>query len=282
MPKMIIKTYEPDNSLKKGYFSIFSEIYYEIKNNRWLIFQLFKRDFYALYKQSFMGVLWAFIVPLVSVGTFVILNQSGIFSTGDISIPYPIYATMGMAFWQLFSAGLIASSTSLVNAGSMVTKINFSKKSLVIASTGQSIISFLIQFGLVLILCAILNYAPSIDILLTPLFVIPIILITLGIGFMLSIINGVMRDIGNIISLALTFLMFLTPVLYTRPAEGFLRTITNYNPMYYLISIPREAVLTGTMIDLKGYLLAIIISLVIFVSCLIAFHLTETRIAERI
>jgi len=59
-----ITTYEPDNSLKKGYLSIFKEIFNEIKKNRWLTYQLFKRDFFAIYKQSFIGVFWAvFIVP---------------------------------------------------------------------------------------------------------------------------------------------------------------------------------------------------------------------------
>ncbi|GAI82232.1 unnamed protein product, partial [marine sediment metagenome] len=101
----IIKTYEPDNSLKKGYFSIFKEIFSEIRKNRWLTYQLFKRDFFAMYKQSFFGVFWALIIPLVSVGTFIILNQSGIFTFGDIEVPYPIYAVLGMAFWQLFSTG---------------------------------------------------------------------------------------------------------------------------------------------------------------------------------
>ncbi|MBU4305805.1 MAG: ABC transporter permease, partial [Candidatus Omnitrophica bacterium] len=61
-------TYEPDNSLKKGYGNIFGEIFNEIINNRWLIYQLFRRDFLALYKQSFIGILWAFIIPLISVG----------------------------------------------------------------------------------------------------------------------------------------------------------------------------------------------------------------------
>jgi len=135
----IITTYEPDNSLKKGYLSIFSEIFNEIKKNRWLTYQLFKRDFFAIYKQSFIGILWALIIPLVSVGTFIILYRSGIFTIGDINVPYPIYAILGMAFWQLFSTGLVAASNSLVKAGSMIVKINFSKKALVIASTGQSL-----------------------------------------------------------------------------------------------------------------------------------------------
>ena len=146
MTQMI--TYEPDNSLKKGYLSIFSEIRNEFKVSKWLTYQLFKRDFFAIYKQSFIGILWALIIPLVSVGTFVVLNSSGVFNIGDIDVPYPIYAILGMAFWQLFASGLVACSNSLVKAGSMIAKINFSKKALVIAATGQSIVAFMIQFAL--------------------------------------------------------------------------------------------------------------------------------------
>ena len=278
----IITTYEPDNSLKKGYLSIFSEIYNELKKNRWLTYQLFKRDLFALYKQSFMGILWALIIPLVSVGTFIILNRSGVFAIGDINVPYPIYAILGMAFWQLFSTGLVASSNSLVNAGSMIVKINFSKKALVIASTGQSIISFLIQFVLVGILFVYYRITPSIAILWVPIIMIPIILLTLGLGFILSLLNGVMRDIGNILSILMTFLMFLTPILYAKPTAGILARITEYNPLYYLISGPRDLVLMGKMPELKGFLISSVISVIIFLICLIAFHLTETRITERV
>jgi lipopolysaccharide transport system permease protein len=278
----IITTYEPDNSLKKGYLSIFSEIYNEFKKNRWLTYQLFKRDFFALYKQSFIGVLWAFIIPLFSVGTFIILNRSGIFSIGEIDVPYPIYAILGMAFWQLFSTGLITSSNSLVKAGSMIAKINFSKKSLVIASAGQSIVSFLIQLTLVIILFIYYKIAPSTAIMLIPLFMIPIMLLTLGLGFIFSLLNGIVRDIGNILSILMTFLMFLTPILYAKPTTGILARITNYNPLYYLTSVPRELILTGTISEWKGFLISSVISIFIFIICLVVFHLTETRVAERI
>jgi lipopolysaccharide transport system permease protein len=278
----IITTYEPDNSLKNGYLSIFKEIFIEIKENKWLTYQLFKRDFFALYKQSFIGVLWAFIIPLVSVGTFILLNRSGIFSIGDINVPYPIYTILGMAFWQLFSTGLINSSNSLVKAGSMIAKINFSKKSLVIASAGQSIVSFLIQLILVIILFIYYKIAPSTAILLIPLFMIPIMLLTLGLGFIFSLLNGIVRDIGNILSILMTFLMFLTPILYAKPITGILARITNYNPLYYLTSIPRELVLTGAITEWKGFLISSVISFFIFIICLIVFHLTETRVTERI
>ena len=277
-----ITTYEPDNSLKKGYLSIFREIFNELKQNRWLTYQLLKRDFLAVYKQSFIGSFWALIIPLVSVGTFIILSRSGIFNVGNINVPYPIYAILGMAFWQLFSTGLIASANSLVAAGPMLTKINFSKKSLVIASLGRSIVSFLIQFILVILLFVCYGIAPSAAILLIPLAIIPILLLTLGLGFIVSLANGVVRDMGNILGVVLTFLMFLTPVLYARPKIGMLAGATKYNPLYYLISAPRDLVLTGTSSELNGYFIMSIMSIIIFIACLIVFHLTETRVAERI
>ncbi len=282
MNKAIVKTYEPDNSLKKGYISLFSEIFREFAENRWLTYQLFKRDFVTIYKQSFIGILWAFIIPLVSVGTFIVLNRSGIFNIGDMNVPYPVYAILGMAFWQLFSAGLIACSNSLVKAGSMIVKINFSKKAMVLASMGQSLISFLIQISLVAILMGYYRITPSIWTLFIPIAIIPIFLFTLGFGFILSLLNAVLRDIGNMLSILMTFLMFLTPVLYAKPMTGFLARITEYNPLYYMVSVPRDLVLTGASPLLNGYLIVSAVSVFVFVVFLVAFHLTETRIAERV
>ena len=109
-----------------------------------------------------------------------------------------------------------------------------------------------------------------------------IILFTLGLGFMLSLLNAVMRDIGSVLPIFITFLMLLTPVLYAEPKAGILAHITKYNPLYYLISASRDLVLSGTVPLLRGYLITSISSIAFFVVCLVAFHLTEARIAERV
>lgn len=277
-----VKTYEPDNSLKHGYFSIFGEISTELRKNRWLTYQLARRDLFSIYKQSLIGFLWIVILPLISVATFIVLNHSGIFRIGEMNVPYPIYAILGMAFWQLFSTGLVACSNSLVHAGSMILKINLSKESLVIASAGKSIISFLVQILLVAMLFIGFEFTPHLTILLIPIIILPIILLTLGLGFIFSLLNGIIRDIGNMVSILLTFLMFLTPVLYSRPKQGWLAIITAYNPFYYLVSFPRDLVLLGTAAEWKGFLITSILSLLIFVVCLVVFHMAEPRVTERI
>ncbi|MEM2117385.1 MAG: ABC transporter permease, partial [Thermoplasmata archaeon] len=261
----IVRIYEPDNLLKKGYINIFIEIFDEIKRNRWLIYQLFRRDFLSIYKQSFLGVLWAVILPLVSIAIFIILNRSGILNIGDIGVHYSIYALIGIAFWQLFSNGLVACSNSLINAGPMIIKINFSKKSLVIASIGKAVIPFFIHIIMICILFICYGKTPSIFILMLPLIMAPLILLTIGLGFFTSLLNGVMRDVGNIISILLMFLMFFTPVLYAKPKSGVLAIITKYNPLYYLVSAPRDLILNGTFLDWQGYLIVSLFSIVFFI-----------------
>jgi len=277
-----ITTYEPDNSLKKGYLSIFGDIVREYRENQWLIFQLFVRDFLSVYKQSFIGIVWVFIIPLAGLLTFIILRSSGVFSTGEIAVPYPLYAIISLAFWQLFSTGIVACSNSLTQAGQMLLKINFSKKSIVTASLGQAIVSFLIQFILVLVLFALYGIAPSVWIIIFPLLMIPLLLLSLGLGFILSLLNGISRDISSVLALVMTFLLFLTPILYNKPSSGILSDITEYNPLYYLIAGSRDLILFGKMSVAPQYLVSTGVSLAAFIIFIVIFHLTETRVAERI
>lgn len=277
-----VTIYEPDNSIHKGYISICMEIYREIIGSRWLIYQLFKREFFSKYKQSFTGILWSFIIPIITIATIMILNRSGLFTIEHVDVPYPLYAVLGMAFWQLFSIGLIGASNSLVEAGPMIVKINFSKKSLVIASMGQALVSVLVQFLLVGALFVWYGFLPHIYIILVPFVLIPILLLTLGLGFILSLLNGITRDVGSTLSLLMTFFMFLTPVLYAKPAVGILASISRYNPVYYLVAVPRDLVLRGVTSEWTGYGVSTGIAIAVFILCVFIFHITEARVTERI
>lgn len=278
-----VTTYVPDNSIKKGLGAMFQEVYHELAYNKWLTWQLFKRSFVSMGKQSVLGLIWPLVTPLISILTFIVLNNAKIFSIGEIEVPYPVYALLGMSVWQLFANGLSQSTQALVMAGAMLTKINFSKKSLIIASSGRVLLSFAIQVALLTIL--ILFYGVSIHwqaVFIFPVIIVPVLLMTLGIGSMLSIINSVVRDISYVIPLMMTFLMFLTPVLYAKAKEGVLVAITEYNPMYYYIEGARDLLFKGTIEDVTGLSITVALSVVIFCLCTIFFHLTETRIAERI
>ena len=274
--------YVPDKLNKQGYLSLFKEMFADILGNQWLTYQLFKRNFTATYKQSVLGVFWALLVPLVSVGIFIFLNKGGIFDVGNVTVPYPLYAVAGMALWQLFSVGLTLGTNSLASAGTMITKINFPKKALVISAVAQGFVTGLIPIVVVFILFAIYGIMPPLTALLVPLAIIPLLFLTIGLGFIFSLVNGVLRDAGNGISIVVTFMLFATPVLYAKPPGGIVAAVSNYNPLYYLIAVPRDLLVIGSTNDLEGFAYSALFSVVVFLVCLMVFHLSEAVITERI
>lgn len=277
-----VVTYEPDNVLRKGYRSLWREVFAELVDNRWLTTQLFRRNFVAAYKQSFVGIAWVFILPLVNVAVFFAMSRSGVFNLGEIRVPYPLYALLGMAFWQLFATGVTSCGSSLAAAGEMIVRINFSKKALVIAALGKPLVSFLLQMLLVGFLFFVFGIVPSAGIFLLPFVLMPLVLLTLGIGLIVALANAIVRDVGGAVSVAMPLLMYLTPVLYARPNMGILNEITRLNPMYYFISAGRDLILTGAIREVSGFVCSWVMAVGVFIFSLATFHVAETRLTERV
>lgn len=278
---MDYNTYIPNKHLKSG-IKIWAEMLQELIRSRELIWRLFIRDFLAKYKQTVLGIIWAVIMPLLMVGTFVFLNRVGVMNVGKTNVPYPVFALLGLTIWQLFATGLTACTNSILQGGNMVVKINFPKECLVIAALAQAIFEFLVRIGLLVIVFAIYKVIPSWTTLLLPLALVPLLLLTLGLGFLLSLLNVLMRDIAYIVTLMTTFLLFLTPVLYSPPKESFFVTLNVYNPLSALVTGARELVILGYMKEPFQFLGASVISLIIFLISWRVFHLVETRMAERV
>lgn len=265
-----------------GFVSAWKEIVRSLYSSRELIWRLFVRDFLAKYKQSLLGFAWTVLNPLITVGVFVYLNKAGLFNIGTTNVPYPVFAIVSLSVWTLFATGLTACSNSIVNAGAMVVKINFPKSSLVISSMAQAVVDFIVRIFLAVIIFAIFRVLPSWTVIFLPFAVIPLIMLTLGIGFFLSLVTGIFRDTVNVVNLITTFLLFLVPVLYPAPESGLFATINNLNPLSHLIVGCRDIVFIGKLTSPIGFLGSTVFSILVFLLSLRFFYLVETKIAERI
>ncbi len=246
-----------------------------------LVWRLFVRDFAARYRQTMLGVLWAVIMPLVVVGTFIFLNSSGVLNIGEIDIPYPAYALLGLTFWQIFAGGIVNCSNSIVKAGTMVAKIKFPREALVVSSMGQTFVETMVRAALVVLAFSYYGVIPAWTTALLPFAVLPVILFTLGLGFFLSLINAVMRDVANVVNILTTFLLFLTPVLYPEPEAKIFRVFTRFNPLAPLVNGPRDLVIRGEFADPWGFTWASLLAVVLFVVGWRFFYLAQMRMAER-
>jgi lipopolysaccharide transport system permease protein len=271
--------YEPHKHLKLG-FKIWGEMFTELFEYRELIWRLFLRDLSAKYKQSVLGSVWALVMPFVAILTFTYLNYAGILNIGKTAMPYPLYALIGLSVWQIFSTGVASGSNSLIGAGDLITKINFPREVLVIASLAQTIYEFLIKLALIVVMFFLYHFIPSWTVVFLPLVLLPLLLLTVGLSLILSLLNGVVRDIGNIVTLLLMFLMFLTPVLYPLPEKHLF--LLQFNFISPLITACRDLIAFGYLTEPKAYLMSCAISLLIFLMSWRVFHLAETKIPERL
>lgn len=277
-----IIVYTPDRILKIGFLEGWREMFLSLLQSRELIWRLFLRDFSAKYRQSLLGVLWAILNPIIIVGVFVFLNRAGILNIEETKVPYPVFALIGLSIYGLFSTGLSVSANSIVGAGPMVVKINFPKISLVISSFGQALVEFAVRLLLLVVVFIVFGVVPMWTTVLFPLAVIPILLLTLGIGCFLSLLTGIFRDTVHVVSLFTTFLLFLTPVLYPPPKAGLFVILNTWNPLSHLIIGCRDLILLGNMSNQGGFLWSSVFSVIVSLVSWRVFYLAETKIAERI
>ncbi|MGA1791615.1 MAG: ABC transporter permease [bacterium] len=276
-----VTIYIPDKQIKMG-MGIWKEMFRELIKSRELTWRLFLRDFNARYKQTILGILWVLILPIVAVGIFVILNKGGILNVGAIDVPYPVFALFGITIWTLFASGLSSASNSMVQAGSMIVKINFSKVSLVVSSIGQPIVEFLVRIGLLVLVFIIFKTIPHWETIFLPLVLLPLFLLTLGIGFILALSSGVLRDVPNVVVLATTILMFISPVFYPIPEAGIFAELSYWNPLAHFITAARDIVFKGYISNQPGFIWSAIFAALVFFASWKVFYIAETKIPERI
>ena len=245
-----------------------------------LTWRLFVRDFSARYRQSALGVAWAVIPPIVVVGTFVVLNKTGILNVSNTGVPYPVYALFGLSVWQLFAGGLMACSNAIIAGGPMVVKINFPKETLVIAAIGQTIFEFLVRVIMLAALMLVYQVAPKWTAVFFPLTVLPLLVFTMGLGLILSFVSVVLRDVVSFVSLATMFLMFLTPVLYPAPPSLLFAKLMIVNPLAGLISASRDVVFTGHLTEPLNFVWSSILSIILLLLAWRIFHLVEFKMGE--
>lgn len=251
--------------------------------SRDVIWQLFRRGLVGDYKQSFLGVAWLILSPLIGVVGWLFMNYTGILNPGNTEVPYPVYVICGAMIWGMFMTFYAVSSVSLSSLGALILQVRFPREALVAQQMAQGLVSVGISTVVVFVLLMAVGIGPTWAAIAFPLSLIPLLLLATGIGLATSIFATIVHDVAKVVGVFLGLLMFLTPVIYSPDVDNqTLQAVIHLNPLTYLVGVPRDILLRGRIDHVVGYLGSISVSAVVFVLGWRLFVVSEQKIAEKV
>ncbi|MDZ4107653.1 MAG: ABC transporter permease [Nitrosomonas sp.] len=232
-----------------------------------------KREVIGRYRGSFLGLLWAFVNPILmlAIYTFVfgvvfkVRLDSQSTELYDDKFAFALLLFTGLILFNLFSECLSRSPGLVLANVNYVKKVIFPLEILPLVSLGSALfhagISFLVLFTFILVIDHSIHWT----LIFLPVILLPLLLLILGLSWMLASIGVYVRDIGQFIGLILTMLLFMSPIFY--PASALPESVRDYlflNPLTFVIEQARAVTLYGQLPDWSGlvvyYMLASIVA----------------------
>jgi lipopolysaccharide transport system permease protein len=245
-----------------------------------VLYFLVWRNIKIRYKQTLLGTSWAIIQPFMMMVVFTIFfgKFAGMPSDG---IPYPLFTFSALVPWTYFSGTLGATGNCLVSNANLLRKVYFPR----LALPASTVISGLLDFAIAsIVLIGMLIYyqvALSWELCLLPVLVIPLVVLTLGVGMFLAALNVKFRDVQHAIPFLVQLWLFATPIIYPLSIlPDRVQLLASLNPMTGLIEGFRAILLPDRNIEWSSLLVSCLVALLVFVAGLLYFQKTEAEFAD--
>lgn len=215
----------------------------EVRQNMFVIHQLVERDKKRSLSSTFMGELWEVINPLINM-VVMVLVFSKMFGKGSAGA-FPLYVLTGTTLYGLFNSGTSMCLNALMGNKSFLIKTQLSKNVYVYQKILVAFRNFLFSLLIYAFVIALYRIRPSLSWLLFVPDVLLMLVMMLGIGKMLAVINVTFADITYFYKIFTLFLMYGSAIFYRvdRLTPTMQKTMTILNPLYTIISIARECIM---------------------------------------
>ena len=222
----------------KGLIGLIRDIFI----NRKLLWQMTRRDFKQRYISSYLGILWAFIQPTVTVFIFWFVFQIGFKSMPVNNFPFILWLVCGMFPWFFLSEGIQSATYSIIESSFLVKKIVFRVELLPIVKIMSALVVHSFFIIVLFAMFAAYGYSLSIYNLQIVYYLFAMICLSLGISWLTSSLTVFLRDVGQFVTMMLQFGFWGTPIFWNLnsiPAQ--LQSVLKLNPAYYLVEGYRQS-----------------------------------------
>lgn len=274
------RVYQKENNHHIG--RLLKESLQDMMSSRFLARQLAVRDIKAQYRQSYLGIIWAFVTPLTTAFVWIFLNNTGTIRVTDTGIPYPVYAFSGTLLWSIITQAINSPTSSTKSAKSILSKINFPKEALLVSGVYKLMFDSSIKVALLILFVFVFGVGFHWSLLLFPLAVLGAVLFGTTIGLFLTPISMLYTDISRLVSFGLKFIMYITPVVYAIPKDGIMKTIMEWNPLTPIILTARDLAVGMEPQHLTYYVIVLACCIPLFLIALVFYRISIPVIVERL
>jgi lipopolysaccharide transport system permease protein len=249
---------------------------------RELLWLLSWRDVLVRYKQTVVGVGWAFVRPLLTLLVFTVVFRLVARLPSEGEVPYVILVFTGLLPWFFFANALSDTSNSLLANERMITKIYFPRIVIPLSSILVTLLDFLISGVLLIGLFLWFGFHPDWRAMLVPLFVLLGLSAALGPGLLMSALNVKFRDFRYVVPFVVQIGLYISPVGYSSSLvpEPW-RLAYSLNPMVGVIDGFRWSLLVGQFsLYWPGFVVSLGTNLLLLGVGIAYFRRTERSFAD--
>ena len=252
---------------------------------RHFILSSIQTDFRSRFARSKLGGMWIIIHPLAQAAIFALI-LAGLMSARlpgmvDSKFAYAEYLMAGMAAWSLFAEIVTRCSTIFIDNANLLKKVAFPRINLPLIVIGSALINNLLLLASVLAVMAFLGHMPGLQLAWLPLLIVLNLALALGMGLLLGIFNVFVRDIGQVVPIALQIGFWFTPIVYTPnvlPAS--LRDALPFNPLATVVQGVQNVMLYDRPPDLHALFSVFVLACLLLFVALVVFRRASSDLAD--
>lgn len=222
----------------------------ELYHNRKLIMQLAKNDFKTRFAGSYLGIIWAFVQPIVTVLVYAFVFSK--LRNGPVrDVPFVLWLVAGLVPWFFFSEGLNNGTNAFIEYSYLVKKVVFKISILPVVKVISALFVHLFFIVVVLVMYTVSGHFPTLYALQIIYYSFCMFMMVLALSYVTSAIVIFFRDLTQIINIILQVGVWMTPIMWNfedLKITGILAVIFKLNPMYYIVFGYRES-----LIDKVGF-----------------------------
>ncbi|OHC02204.1 MAG: polysialic acid transporter [Planctomycetes bacterium RIFCSPLOWO2_12_FULL_40_19] len=252
-----------------------------LKDSRELAWRLFVRDISARYRQSMLGIFWAFLPPIITGLVFIILQSKKVVNLGETDISFPVYVMVGTTLWQVFTESLNAPLKSVIAAKPMLAKINFPREALIVSAFYDVLFNLLIKSIIIVGIFVYFKVPLTWGLLMAPMAILILILLGMAIGLLLTPLGTLYTDVTQGLIVVTSFWFFLTPVVYSPPQSFPYSLMTTLNPVSPILTGARDLLTKGVVANIGPFLVVSLLTILgLFIAWMI-YHIALPILIER-